>query len=46
MFTLVRTKGKKIKRDDWKFLLSSFFVTIFLAFIIEIKPHHIAKVSI
>ncbi len=43
IFTLIKLRSKKIKRDDWKFLLSSLLVTIFLAFIIEIKPHHMLR---
>jgi len=43
VFTLIKLRIKKIKRDEWKFVLSSLIVTIFLAFIIEIKPHHIFR---
>jgi len=43
VFTLIKLRIKKIKRDEWKFVLSSLIVTIFLAFIIEIKPHHMLR---
>ncbi len=43
IFTLFKLRSENIKRDDWKFLLSSILVTIFLAFIIEIKPHHMLR---
>jgi len=43
LLTLFKLRSKNVKRDEWSFLLSSFFVTLFLAFIIEIKPHHILR---
>jgi len=46
IFTLVRLRGKNIKKDDLRFLLSSFFVTLFLAIIIEIKPHHMLRAKL
>jgi len=44
-FTLIKLRNKKIKRVDLRFLLSSFFVTLLLAFIIEIKPHHLLRAN-
>ena len=46
IFTLVRLRGKNINKDDLRFLLSSFFVTLFLAIIIEIKPHHMLRAKL
>ena len=46
IFTLTKLRSKKIKRVEWKFLLSSLIVTIFLAFIIEIKPHHMVRAKL
>ncbi len=43
IFTLVKLRSKNIKKDGLRFLLSSFFLTVFLAFIIEIKPHHMLR---
>ena len=43
IFGKIKIRSEKIKREDWKFLLSSLLVTIFLAFIIEIKPHHMLR---
>lgn len=40
LLTLFKLRSKNIKRDEWNFLLSSLFLTLFLAIIIEIKPHH------
>lgn len=45
IFTPIKVRSKKIKRYEWKFLLSSLVVTIFLTFIIEIKPHHILRAN-
>jgi hypothetical protein len=46
IFTLIKLKSKEIKRDEWKFLLSSFFLTLLLVLIIEIKPHHIIRTKL
>lgn len=46
LFTLFKLRSKKINRDDLRFLLSSFFVTLFLAIIIEIKPHHMLRAKL
>jgi len=43
IFTLVKLRSKNIKKNDLRFLLSSFFLTVFLAFIIEVKPHHMLR---
>ena len=43
IFTLVKIKSKNTIRDHWKFLLYSLLVTVFLAFIFEIKPHHMLR---
>lgn len=43
LITLVNLKNKKIQSADSKFLLSSFFLTLLFALIIEIKLHHILR---
>lgn len=43
LLNLLKLRSKNIKKDEWGFLLSSFFLTLFLALIIEIKPHHILR---
>jgi hypothetical protein len=43
LLTLFKLRSKSIKRDVWSFLLSSLFLTMFLAIIIEIKPHHLFR---
>ena len=43
LLTLFKLRSKNIKRDEWNFLLSSLFLTLFLAIIIEIKPHHMLR---
>ena len=43
LLTLINLKNKSKKGDEWGFLLSSFLLTLFLALIIEIKPHHIIR---
>lgn len=45
LFTLLKQKSKSIKRDKWRFLLSSFFLTLFLALIIAVKPHHMLRAN-
>lgn len=45
IFTMTKQRSKKIKRDEWKFLLASSIITIFLAFIIVIKPHHMLRAN-
>ena len=46
LLTLFKLRSKNIKRDEWKFLFSSFFITIFLAFFIEVKPHHMLRAQL
>jgi len=43
LLTLFKLRSKNIKRDEWNFLLFSLFLTLFLAIIIEIKPHHMLR---
>lgn len=45
LFTLVNLKNKKIQIADSKFLFSSFFLTLLLVLIIEVKPHHMLRIS-
>lgn len=45
LLTLLKQKSKNIKRDEWRFLLSSFFLTLFLVLIIEIKLHHMLRAN-
>lgn len=45
LITTFKIKSKKTKSNEWKFLLSSLFLTLFLAIIIEIKPHHIIRTN-
>lgn len=45
LFTLVNLKNKKIQIADLKFLFSSFFLTLLFVLIIEIKPHHMLRIS-
>lgn len=44
-FTLVNLKNKKIQSADSKFLFSSFFLTLLLVLIIEVKPHHMLRIT-
>ena len=37
---------KKNKKDEQKFIISSLIITIFLAFIFEIKPHHMLRTQL
>jgi len=43
ILTFFELRSKKIKRDKQKFILSSLIVTLFLALIIEVKPHHMLR---
>jgi hypothetical protein len=43
ILALVKLRDNNIKKEDLKFLLSSIFVTLILAFIIVIKPHHMLR---
>jgi hypothetical protein len=45
LITLLKLRSKNIRGNEWRFLLSSLFLTLFLAFIIEIKPHHIIRAN-
>jgi hypothetical protein len=46
LLTLLRLRNKNIRGEVWSFLLSSFFLTLFLAIIIEIKPHHFLRTNL
>jgi hypothetical protein len=43
LFTLFRLKRKHLKLDELGFLFASFLLTLLLAIIIGIKPHHILR---
>ena len=43
LLTIIKLKNKSKKEDEWTFLLSSFFLTLLLALIIEVKPHHLIR---
>lgn len=43
ILALVKLRDNNIIKEDLKFLLSSIFVTLILAFIIVIKPHHMLR---
>jgi hypothetical protein len=40
LLTLIKLKWKNLPKEVSSFLLSSLFLTLFLAIILEIKPHH------
>ncbi len=46
IFTLVKLRSKNLRKDDSRFRLSSIFITVFLAFIIELELHHILRASL
>lgn len=46
IFSIVKQRHNNLKKDDLTFLLSSILVTIFLAFIFVIKPHHLLRVKL
>ena len=46
VLTLLKQRSEKIKTDEKRFLLSSLFLTMFLALIIEIKPHHMLRAKL
>lgn len=46
VLTLFRLKSENIRREIWGFLLSSFFITLLLVLIIEIKPHHVLRAKL
>ena len=43
IFPLIKLKNRKVNKDERMFLLFSLIVTIFLVFIVEIKPHHMLR---
>jgi hypothetical protein len=43
LLTLIKQKRKSEKGYEWGFLISSFFLTLLLALIIVIKPHHLIR---
>ena len=45
LLTIIKLKWKNLPKDVSGFLLSSLFLTLFLAIIIEIKPHHFFRVT-
>lgn len=45
LITTLKLRSKNIKGEEWRFLLSSLFITLFLAIIIEVKPHHIIRTN-
>ena len=45
LFTLIKLRSRNIKGDEWRFLLSSFFLSLFLILILEIKPHHMLRAN-
>jgi hypothetical protein len=45
LITLIKPKWKNLPNDVSGFLLSSLFLTLFLAIIIEIKPHHFFRIT-
>ena len=46
LFKLIKLRSRNIKGDEWRFLLSSFFLSLFLILIIEIKHHHMLRANI
>lgn len=40
---MLKLRGNKIEKKSKNFLISSLIITIFLAFIIEIRPHHLLR---
>ena len=45
LFKLIKLRSRNIKGDEWRFLLSSFFLSLFLILILEIKPHHMLRAN-
>jgi hypothetical protein len=45
LLNVLKLRDKNLKGEEWKFLLSSLFLTLFLALIIEIKPHHFIRTN-
>ena len=45
LFKLIKLRSRNIKGDEWRFLLSSFFLSLFLFLILEIKPHHMLRAN-
>ena len=43
LLTFIKQKRKSEKGYEWGFLISSFFLTLLLALIIVIKPHHLIR---
>ncbi len=46
LLTFFRLKSENLKREICGFLISSFFLTLLLVLIIEIKPHHIFRAKL
>lgn len=46
IYSIVKQRHYNLKKNDLTFLLSSILVTIFLAFIFVIKPHHLLRVKL
>ena len=43
IYMLLKLRSNKIEKKSKNFLISSLIITIFLAFIIEIRPHHLLR---
>lgn len=43
IYMMLKLRGNKIEKKSKNFLISSLIITIFLAFIIEIRPHHLLR---
>lgn len=46
IFSIVKQRHNNLKKYDLTFLLSSILVTVFLAFIFVIKPHHLLRIKL
>jgi hypothetical protein len=46
IFSIVKQRHNNLKKDDMTFLLSSILVTVFIALIFVIKPHHLLRVKL
>ena len=46
ILSLVKLKNKSEKKDELNFLISSFFLTMLLALIIVVKPHHLMRIEL
>lgn len=43
IYMMLKLRSNKIEKKSKNFLISSLIITIFLAFIIEIRPHHLLR---